>query len=445
MKKKQDTRIVRASAPGRLDVMGGIADYSGSLVLEMPIRERAVVRATARQDGLWRAYSQEAERTLLQPLVEVQTPDLSDISRARRFFPQNPKASWAAYVLGCVTLLLSEKKIPPCGANLFLQSGVPWAKGLSSSAAVEVAVMAVLGKLFSLKLGDTELPRLCQRVENEVVGAPCGLMDQLTCYLGKKGGLLPILCRPDQVLRPVPVPKGIHFVGVDSGIRHWVGGASYSDVRAAAFMGYSLIALREGATLSSLRRAQETGDASRLPFNGYLAAVTPSQFESRFARILPEKMRGRNFLGKAVSIDQSTQVKAGTDYRVLACSRHPVHENFRVEQFKELLLSLSRTKDRGKRRNILTRMGELMYRSHSSYGTCGLGEPVTDAIVEAARKAGPGQGIYGAKITGGGSGGTVCLLAEGKKGLDAARRIAASVVQGGGFLALGSSDGARWG
>ena len=435
--------MASARAPGRLDVMGGIADYSGSLVLEMPIAQATRATATRRSDGLWRATSREAGSAGLVPLVELPTRFLKTEDQARKFFSKNPKVSWAAYVLGCVPVLLKAKKMPACGADLNLVSDVPLARGLSSSASVEVAAMTAFGKLFKLSFGPTELPILCQKVENLVVGAPCGLMDQLTSYLGKRGRLLPILCQPDQVQVPVFLPKGIGLVGVDSGVRHWVGGSSYSAVRTAAFMGYSLIALAEGAAPRQLKRGHSTGDFSRLPFQGYLANVTPSRFKTSYASWLPEKMKGGDFLEIAgASIDRITQVEPSKTYSVKVCARHPVEENFRVNRFKDLLLSLE-----GKsahRAGALLQMGKLMFQSHESYGACGLGEPVTDRIVAEAWKAGPGSGVYGAKITGGGSGGTVCLLTEGRKGLETARRIARKVVGPKAFLAQGSSNGAKW-
>ena len=437
-------RTVSARAPGRLDVMGGIADYSGSLVLEMPVRQGTVVTAASRKDGAWRVFSREAARAGFQAVVEASTADLADAASARQFFKTRPKAAWAAYVLGCVPLLLGKKKMPTHGADLYVVSDVPLAKGLSSSASVEVASMAGLGKLFGLRFGRTELPLLCQEVENCVVGAPCGLMDQLTCYLGRENRLLPILCQPDRVAAPAPIPPGIQFIGVDSGVRHWVGGSSYADVRTAAFMGYSLIALKEGAGRRDLKRAREKGKATGLPYGGFLANIPPPLFESRYAAILPEKMAGGDFLRTAGhSIDPATEVDRGRSYAVRACARHPVYEHARVSLFRKSLFSLGR---RGTdRAGTLARMGELMVQSHASYGACGLGEPVTDRIVEACRRAGPASGIYGAKITGGGSGGTVCVLTAGEKGPRAVRRIARETLGSPKpFLALGSSEGARW-
>jgi L-arabinokinase len=424
--------------------MGGIADYSGSLVLEMPIRDRAQVTGSLRFDGVWTARSAQSGKLALSPFVSAKTQDLFSVESARAFFKKRPKDAWAAYVLGSVPFLIREKKILPGGADLTLHSDVPLAKGLSSSAAIEVAALSTLTQLYGLRFKGTELPKLSQRVENLVAGAPCGLMDQLTCWMGKKDRLLPILCQPDKVLAPLAIPRGIHFIGVDSGVRHWVGGASYTDVRTAAFMGYSLIALRAGARRRDLELARETGNASRLPFKGYLANISPSLFDSRFAQLLPREMKGRDFLAVAPSIDPVTRVDPKRTYRVLAATRHPVLENQRVRRFRDLLSWVGKAKGE-KRKGLLWEAGLLMAASHESYGACGLGEPVTDALVRAARLAGPLNGIHGAKITGGGSGGTVCLMVEGEKGVAAAGRVAQRVLGRKPFIAVGSSEGGRWG
>jgi L-arabinokinase len=192
-----------------------------------------------------------------------------------------------------------------------------------------------------------------------------------------------------------------------------------------------------------LKKAKEKGSGPRLPFGGFLANIGLNLFESRFSPVLPERMRGKDFLKSVgISIDSMTEVKRSKTYSVRDCTRHPVYENFRVSLFWKLMLSLG---GRGENRRAgLIRMGDLMFQSHASYGACGLGEAVTDKLVAAVRQAGPEEGVYGAKITGGGSGGTVCVLAEGERGLKTVRRIAKKTLgKDKPFLTLGGSDGAR--
>jgi galactokinase len=129
-------------------------------------------------------------------------------------------------------------------------------------------------------------------------------------------------------------------------------------------------------------------------------------------------------------------VDSDKKYAVKTPTRHPIFENSRVRNFAELLhceLDDSR----------MSALGELMYQSHASYSACGLGEPRTDRIVKMFRQAGPARGAYGAKITGGGSGGTVALLGRGSR--DAIERIAADYERETGYAPhqfWGSSPGA---
>ena len=146
------------SASGRLDLLGGVADYAGALVLEAPTR-----------------------------------------------------------------------------ARLTVSSEVPIAMGASSSAALEVATARAVGAHRSLP--PLALAALCQAAENHVVGAPCGIMDQIAVTVGVPGAVLPVLCRPASHEDPIPLPDGIELVGWPSGAAHDVAGDPYGRARAASFMG----------------------------------------------------------------------------------------------------------------------------------------------------------------------------------------------------------------
>src|SRR5204862_6201416 len=87
----------------------------------------------------------------------------------------------------------------------------------------------------------TDVAALCQRVENHVVGAPCGIMDQLTSACGTEDHLLQLHCQPGTIERHVLVPRGYRFYGIDSGSRPAASGADYGLVRAAAFMGLRIL------------------------------------------------------------------------------------------------------------------------------------------------------------------------------------------------------------
>ena len=397
--------IIISRAPGRLDLMGGIADYSGSLVLELPIALATHVAVQIRSDSRLRIVSLPANsggsiRIFESDLAELLSAD--DYSAARRRFAADPQHSWAAYVAGAFLILKREKHwVFNRGATLLVSSSVPEGKGVSSSAALEVAAMQAITAAYEYRIQPDELALLCQKVENLIAGAPCGVMDQMTSACGEADRLLMILCQPGEIKGHVDVPAGVAVWGVDSGIRHSVGGADYGTVRTAAFMGYRII-----ANLSKLpcEKTNKPG-AVRIEDNkwhGYLANITPAEFERDFAKDLPERMNGAEFLKRYEGItDPVTSVKPNTDYPILQATKHPIYEHARVNAFaNELTKGATST-------SIL---GDLMYQSHDSYSACGLGSSGTEEIVRLVQNAGENMGLYGAKITGGGSGGTVAVL-----------------------------------
>ncbi len=416
-----DNEIFSASAPGRLDVMGGIADYSGSLLLPMTIAQTVTIYLQKRNDSILNLQSVITSKNIKKFEIDYHTLEVTDLAKAGKLIRSIPDGEWASYVIGCFLVLHKEKKLPLQGMNVHITSKIPWGKGVASSAALEIATMNAITKMYNFNLSETELPVLAQQVENKVVGAACGLMDQLSVHLGRKNKLLPLVCQPHQVLEPVSIPKGIFFSGIDSGIRHAVSGASYSDVRTAAFMSYSVIARHEGISEKELGKAKSKNDFSRLPYGGYLANISVSDFESKYAEIIPENFSGKEFIKKyGVSIDHATTIDLKKNYRLLSCARHPVYENFRVNLFNRLLQQFYKNSDREKNLQLL---GELMFLSHDSYSSVGLGNEITDEIVNMVRKAGHGSNVYGARITGGGSGGTVVVLCYGKQGSQSVKNI----------------------
>ncbi|MEZ4727720.1 MAG: galactokinase family protein [Caldilineaceae bacterium] len=390
--------LVVARAPGRLDLMGGIADYSGSLVLQMPIQEATLVALQRVDEPIIQIVSLREESggdghgadhaAFTMPLT-----DLIDETRpigyavAQAYFKRNPATAWAAYAAGAFLVLMRERGAHfTGGARILIHSAVPEGKGVSSSAAIEVAVMSAIAAAYDIAIAGRDLAILCQMVENLVVGAPCGVMDQMTAACGEAHQLLALLCQPAEIQGSVNIPTELAVWGIDSGIRHAVSGADYGSVRVGAFMGYRIL--------------QEVAGSN---WDGYLANLTPSQFEQEYAAHLPAQMTGADFLAQYGSTtDKVTTVDPSRTYAIRKPTAHPIYEHFRVRTFGNLLQG-----------DILAnapQLGELMYQSHASYSACGLGSEGTDALVKLARKAGASQGIYGAKITGGGSGGTVAIL-----------------------------------
>lgn len=385
--------LVVARAPGRLDLMGGIADYSGSLVLQMPLGEATLAALQRVDEPTIEIVSLHNDARGGYSSFAMPLADFIDDERpiaynlAQRYFKREPRSAWAAYVAGAFLVLMREKAIRfDSGARILLQSTVPSGKGVSSSAAVEVAVMSAIAAAYDIALEGRELAILCQKVENLVVGAPCGIMDQMSSACGEADQLLALLCQPAEIQGMVTIPPELGVWGIDSGIRHAVSGADYGSVRVGTFMGYRILQEIVGTD-----------------WGGYLANLTPSHFEQEYAIELPDAMIGREFLALyGDTTDPVTTVDPEQTYAVLKPTTHPIYEHFRVRTFVRLL--------EGDALVNAEQLGELMYQSHASYSACGLGSDGTDALVRLARKAGPTQGIYGAKITGGGSGGTVAIL-----------------------------------
>jgi galactokinase len=392
--------IVVARAPGRLDVLGGIADYAGGLVLGLPIRAAAFAAAQIAADGRMIAVSGSRRFEIAAgELVEAPLVDLS-----RRFTGSD---AWGAYVLGPVALLGRDERGRLPGLRLLLSSSIPEGKGLGSSAAVGIAAAQAACGALGLPLEPQRIALLAQRAEQTLAGAPCGVMDQMTAACGEAGRLLALVCRPAEVVGSFSLPPGLALWGIDSGARHAVRDGPYRRARCASFMGKALLGVE----------------------TEYLTALTSRELT---AEQLPERMTGAEFLRVRDGVDdEMSVVEPDVEYPVRAATLHPVEEQARVEAFLRLLeqpVSSSRAR----------LLGELMAASHAGYSRCGLGTPATDRIVGAVRSAGWEHGLIGARVSGGGSGGTVVVLGR-EEAEPVVRRLSETL---GAKLVSGTSHGA---
>ncbi len=402
-----DCQVFVARAPGRLDLMGGNDDYTGGLVFEATIQEATWAAAQARKDGQIVLMNPQMRERGWQELVRFELAQLTDDETVLRLVNEDPGITWTAYVLGVFHWL--KRRYPETvthGVNLYLRSEVPLNKGVSSSAAVEVAAMKAGARCYGIDLAGVELAEACQWVENVIARSACGIMDQITSVLGDEGFILPLVCQPAIPEPLIRLPEALQCWAVDSGVSHCVSGIEYEAARAAAFMGYKFICDWEGIPV----QLDESGAVPRYTdprWNGYLANVTPSEFRAKYEARLPELLSGADYAAQAgTHVDPFTNLYPEHLYRIRANTRYAVEENARVRLFSEL--------SRGAALHGMTRsfelMGDLMYQSHHAYTECGLGAEATDLLVELAREEGPAKGIYGAKITGGGAGGTVAVL-----------------------------------
>jgi len=389
-------------APARLDVMGGIADYSGANVCEAVLDRGMLMALQPRTDDTLRIRSVQLSQRGLP--VETRIPlsyfyegdSLGSYSQVKELCRSNPLLNWVAYIGGSIFTLLKEEAVRmPYGFSMLLMSSVPMNIGVGSSAAVEIGTLSLVNSYLGLGLSPMRIARLGQMAENHVVGAPCGIMDQIAISCGRHGKLSHILCRPGSIQGEIDIPKGTSFVGINSMVRHSVGGSPYTDTRIGAFMGKRII--------NSLR-----ADRGASPL-AYLCDISSKEFLSDYLPHLPASISGSEFVERYRTHDDPvTAIQPDAVYRVDGPTRHPVEENERVVKFMDGL----RQANEGDEAGLIT-AGEMMYAAHESYKTnCDLSVPEVDFLVDAVRSRGVKSGLYGAKITGGGTGGTVAIFGK---------------------------------
>lgn len=438
-------------APGRLDVFGGIADYSWSCALEMPTSEATFVATqfqTIDNDNIMirvlspskdtAARSSSFASIPLSDIVEWDAhgklflPTNYDFADLRQRLKSNPAESWIAYIVGAFVVLAEKKKgfLPENVGSIavLVKSNVPEGAGVSSSAALEVASLVSIGAALGICFENHEVPLLAQRIENFVVGVSCGLMDMATSYLGMADSLLSLRCSdPVQIFGHLKIPDNLRVWGIYSGVRHSTGSSKYTSVRIGAFMGKKII----------------QSDGSGPPIQA-LTDLSPREFEEKYMHLIPDAISGKDFVSRYHSHDDpATRINMDAVYEVKHATSHPIYENDRVKRFTNFIKDPQKSINRPQ----CELMGELMYQSHESYSCCSLGSRETDLLVSIARNVGRSGGIFGAKISGGGCGGTVCILTSNDSQAEASiHRIQHEYQQETGiqtYLFQGSSGGSR--
>lgn len=327
--------LLVATAPGRVNLIGEHTDYNGGFVLPAPIDRHIAVAAGPRPDDQLVVHARDFGSLVRTPLADLR-PD-----------PRNP---WANYVKGVVSLLLKDG-LPVAGMNLSVTGTIPVGAGLSSSAALEVAVVYAITRLHEMPAEDARLIELCREAESEFAGVDCGIMDQFVSALGRRGHALFLDCRSLQFTQ-VPFPAEAELIVCYTGVPRSLSTSAYNQRRQEC---------REAVThLSTI-----------LPSLSSLRDVTPGVLEEYSPHLPPVP-------GKR--------------------ARHVVTENGRVTLAVDAL-----------RRADLPDFGKLMYQSHLSLKTdFEVSSPELDAVVDLCAKA---EGVYGARMTGAGFGGSaVCLV-----------------------------------
>jgi len=199
-------------APGRVNLIGEHTDYSGGLVL--PIATQLGIRLDV--TGL------AAQISLASPRFGAAAELQPDGSGA-------PAQGWARYAQA-VAAELADAGRPPVGLEGTLHSDLPAGAGLSSSAALEVAIALALCAVAGFELPPLELARVCQRAEQRAVGVPCGILDQAACLLGREGSALLLDCATLEH-RLVAVPPEAALLVVDSGVQRSLEHTAYAQRR----------------------------------------------------------------------------------------------------------------------------------------------------------------------------------------------------------------------
>lgn len=275
------TKVV-ARAPGRVNLIGDHTDYTGGLVLPMAID---------------RATEVELERGV--PWVELVSADDDEPAFVDFADPRDPatvQPLWARYVAGVVHVLAPDE-----GGIGFVRSDVPLGAGLSSSAALEVAVALALG----FRGTPLELALACQRAEQVASGVPCGIMDQLASAAGDEGHALLIDCHTLDV-QPVPVPEGLDVLVIDSGTRRQLATSFYGVRRAQCEEAETLIGPLRQATLDDV------------------AEIATDDLRRRARHVVSENARVRDFAAALAAGDAAT---AG---RLMTASHASLRDDFEV-------------------------------------------------------------------------------------------------------------------
>ena len=331
------------SAPGRVNLIGEHTDYNDGFVLPFAIQHRTHVTLAPRADGVFRV---RVASTFDDATVEVALDDLDALFPGRR----DEVIEWARYPLGVAWALLAASGKAPAdvtGVDLAFASNVPVGAGLSSSAAIEGATAVALADAWGISLDRVSLAKAGRVAENEAVGAPTGIMDQMAALLGRADAAIFLDCRSleTEIVDLGFDAAGLELLVIDTGVKHSHATGGYGERRAACERGAAALgvpALRD-VTLADLDRLA-----------GLVDDVT-------FRRV-----------------------------------RHVVTENQRV------LDTVRTLRDQGP-----TAIGDLLVASHASMrDDFEISVPELDTAVDAALAA----GALGARMTGGGFGGAAIAL-----------------------------------
>ena len=237
------------SAPGRVNLIGEHTDYNLGFVLPFAINRRTYAAISLRQDQTVRVTSSFSD--------EQHQIELADISK-------NVANDWAAYPFGVAWALAKLGQTAGVGFDAYFESDVPVGSGLSSSAAIECSTSLALNELWQTNLTRPELARVGQLAENEIVGAPTGIMDQSASLLGERDHAVFLDCKSleAQSIELGFDDEGLELLIIDSRVTHRLNDGGYATRRKACELGASqmgVASLRE-VSVDQLGKAKEIMD-----------------------------------------------------------------------------------------------------------------------------------------------------------------------------------------
>ncbi|HVP10967.1 MAG TPA: hypothetical protein VMV94_07230 [Phycisphaerae bacterium] len=391
-----------SQCPAVLDVMGGIGEDSGSLVLTATLAMSFVA-------GVWLVSDDNVHVRMLTeaghgpardfaiPLAAFQPGDTAAaliIERCRQ-----SDCDWAAPSCLAIRQAITESVIPrpTKGLMILLQSDFPIDVDFGRPCVQAAASVDAVHKLSSCQVDRLRQSRACATAVARLTGTS-GVRIAMTALCAPPGvSLLQLRFLSQTLCQPLELPNGIIVVGAHTRLTRPTSRDRLVETRACTEMGRAMIV--------DLQRR----DGLQVDENTHrLSAITPSEYVERYRDRLPSKITGKAYrekFGELRGLDG--QLNPDEIYKVRSRAEHHIYENKRVHEFAA---SIGRAK-RNNSMQELANAGELMYASHWSHSQrCGIGGVEPDQLVSCIRKHGPTAGLFGAKVTAGGSGGELVVL-----------------------------------
>ena len=326
------------AAPGRVNVIGEHIDYNDGFVMPMAIERYVTIAARVREDEL-------------DLTANFFSADLNEAATIERDEVMNPRSGeWVRYLQGVLAEFLQLHDHVP-GFDAVIQSDVPLGGGLSSSAALEVAMATLLEAITGHQLDPAQKALLCQRAEHRFAGVPCGIMDQFSSVMGNEGELILLDCR-SQSVQSVPFPKAeVAMLITNSNVKHELVGGQYAE-----------------------RREQCDSALQKLHRSSWRDVTLDDVEASRGEMSQPEYLRAQHVVSEIERTTTAAQAFRDRDW---------------------------------------DHVGELMFASHDSLRddfqvSCA----ELDLLVDLARAIGIEGGVIGSRMTGGGFGGCTVTLVK---------------------------------